>query len=73
MRRYNKHYDQPRGVPELPDRCVVEVDHCAMAHIQCARKRGHGPNGLFCRQHAELDAMAGSGLSIPRDEPEEKP
>ncbi len=73
MRRYNKHYDQPGGVPEIAGRCIAEVNHSALANIQCARKRGHGREGLFCRQHARLDAMAGGGLRIPRDEPEKHP
>lgn len=41
-------------------RCVEEVSPEGLAGIgsshQCYRKRGHGPNGEFCKQHAKINA-----------------
>lgn len=34
--------------PEDKTRCVEEVS----GQHQCSRKRGHGPGGEYCRQHA---------------------
>lgn len=57
------------GLAEDPSRCVFAVwpnDRWPMPH-QCNRKRGFGPDGLYCRQHdpaeiirrrAESDARA---------------
>ena len=32
-------------------RCVEEIYIGVCGH-QCKRKRGHGPDGLWCKQHA---------------------
>ena len=47
----------PKGTAEDPARCIAEVYPGAAAHTwiphQCRRKRGHGPGGLFCKQHGK--------------------
>ncbi len=41
-------------------RCIATVTPAGLAGIgdshQCYRKRGHGPNGEHCKQHAKLEA-----------------
>jgi len=43
-----------------PNRCAKGVwsSHCAGNTNQCARKRGHGPEGAFCKQHDPEAAKA---------------
>lgn len=42
----------PIGDPEDKTLCVVEVaDSRGWRFHQCKRKRGFGPDGLYCRQH----------------------
>ncbi len=62
MRPDNHRYGQcswnRNGDPEDPERCVDEVfpdwtRSCSWASHQCRRKRGHGPGGLYCKQHAK--------------------
>lgn len=52
-RVYGRWAGKPKGTQEDPTRCVEEV--CAggrdMHFYQCLRKRGHGPDGLYCKQH----------------------
>ena len=37
---------------ENPTRCVASVhDRLRWASFQCQRQRGHGPDGLYCKQH----------------------
>ena len=38
--------------PEDLRQCVVEV-FGEWNSYQCSRKRGHGPDGLYCKQHAK--------------------
>jgi len=61
VRRYNQWAGNPAGTPENPTRCIVEVrpnDLGGYAHRhQCGRKRGHGIDGLYCKQHSP-DATA---------------
>ena len=53
--RYGEWAGNPKGYPEDKSLCVQEVwapgrgIHC----YQCRRKRGHGPDGLYCKQHAK--------------------
>jgi len=54
-----KVYDQsvlrPKGIPEDPTRCIAEVfDETGWHRYQCQRKRGYGPNGEYCKQHAKI-------------------
>lgn len=41
-------------------RCVerVHVNVGFGRFAQCSRKRGHGPNGLYCKQHSPESAKA---------------
>lgn len=53
-RRYNVWAGNPKGFPEILTRCVAEVYSPVGWHsYQCSRKRGHGPNGEYCKQHAK--------------------
>ena len=49
--------------PENPERCVVAVMR-GITSGQCSRKRGHGPEGLLCKQHARM-VLEGDNLFIP--------
>lgn len=55
LRRYNKWAGNPNGNKEDASRCVMSVtpnERGGFAHAhQCNRKRGHGPDGLYCKQH----------------------
>ena len=51
LRTYGR-YD----TPENPTKCIESVWGGWTGH-QCHRKRGHGPDGLYCRQH-DPDAKA---------------
>lgn len=49
----------PNGTPEDETRCIEEVatrERWITWH-QCFRKRGHGIDGLFCKQHATQQNM----------------
>lgn len=35
--------------------------------FQCSRKRGHGPDGLYCKQHAKMLAQ-GNSVPVGREE-----
>ena len=53
-RRYGKWGGSPKGRPEDPTLCIEEVcPSSAYIPYQCTRKRGHGPDGLYCKQHAK--------------------
>ena len=49
--RYAKTSIRPGGIPAKPGLCVEEV-HGRWSRKQCSRAGGHGPAGLYCRQHA---------------------
>lgn len=55
-RVYGKWSGNPKGYPFRADQCCMEVGgntSWGPANArQCGRKPGHGPNGLYCRQHA---------------------
>ena len=58
------------GVLEYVKYCIVEVPdpHVWQGH-QCFRKRGHGPDGLYCRQHAKMvEQDPGSVYMPPKQE-----
>lgn len=40
---------------EDPTRCIKEIWNRGIWIVshQCTRKRGHGPKGLYCKQHAK--------------------
>ena len=45
---------KPKGFAPDPAKCAagVSVRLRGWTEWQCSRKRGHGPEGAFCRQHA---------------------
>lgn len=55
-RRYGQWSGNEKGVAEDHTKCVEEV-HANWTmwpiYVQCSRKRGHGPLGLYCKQHAK--------------------
>jgi len=46
-------YGRQNDTPEDPTLCVERV-HGHWCWNQCSRKRGHGPDGLRCKQHANV-------------------
>lgn len=76
MRWYGRWAGNKRGIPENPEKCVwsvysPEVSR-GMIDYQCKRKRGHGPEGLFCKTHAKMVKVKEdgtfSGLHVPDEE-----
>jgi hypothetical protein len=54
-RIYGKWAGEPKGTPENITRCVTSVYRSwGFISGQCSRKRGFGPDGLYCKQHAAL-------------------
>ena len=55
-RRYGQWAGDPRGVAEDTTKCIAEVRGGPGGYIryQCYRKRGHGLDGLYCKQHAKM-------------------
>ena len=56
-RRYGKLRGGQRGTKaEDPTRCIVEIwpSTVWVSSYQCSRPRGHGPGGLYCKQHAKM-------------------
>lgn len=51
-KRYGVWGGNPKGTPEDLTRCVQPVYDWHISH-QCRRKRGHGPGGRYCKQHAK--------------------
>ncbi len=52
-RRYGIWAGSPKGQPEDLNCCVESVYGTGRyINSQCSRKRGHGPNGEYCKQHA---------------------
>ena len=53
-RRYGVWAGCPKGQQEDPTRCIEEIwPSGGWITYQCSRKRGHGPDGLHCKQHAK--------------------
>jgi hypothetical protein len=54
-RRYNVWAGNPKGWAERETDCIEAIyDSEGFGHyFQCSRKRGHGPDGLYCKQHAK--------------------
>lgn len=53
LRIYNQWSGNLKGVSEDLARCIVEVWPSRGLPYQCCRKRGHGADGLYCKQHAK--------------------
>jgi hypothetical protein len=53
--RYGVWNGCPQGQAQDPYRCIEEVwpSSGGWTPYQCCRKRGHGPDGLYCKQHAK--------------------
>ena len=45
----------PTGNPHDPTRCAAQVADSGRSCLfhQCIRKPGHGPDDLYCKQHAK--------------------
>ncbi len=71
MRRYGEWAGSPKGSPEDKLRCVAEIAEGGRSiHFQqCSKRRGHGPDGLFCGLHAKRLAM-GKYVDVPDDSPQ---
>ena len=53
-RRYGEWAGNPKGWPEDVTHCIKRVWPAhAWGGKQCSRKRGHGPGGEWCKQHAK--------------------
>lgn len=50
-RRYGVWAGNPTGREEDTSRCIESVYERLSHGHQCERKRGHGPDGLYCKQH----------------------
>jgi len=53
--RYRTWAGEPRGYAYKPERCAAEVHDTGLSPLshQCYRKRGFGPEGLYCCIHAK--------------------
>lgn len=68
MRRYNVWAGNPKGTLEDRARCIAQVAEGGRSPLfyQCGRKRGHGPDGLYCRQHGRM-VEEGRHVHVPKD------
>lgn len=51
--RYGVWAGNPKGWSYVEDRCAYSVSTDRWYSVQCSRKLGHGPGGLYCKQHAK--------------------
>lgn len=60
-RRYRCWAGSPNGSLEDPRNCICEVPDGGRSCLfrQCQRRRGHGLDGLYCKQHAKMAAEQG--------------
>ena len=57
QRRYGNWAGNPKGIAEDTSRCIAEVqDSVSDLFRQCGRKRGHGTDGQFCKQHSKQES-----------------
>jgi len=71
LRRYGKWAGNPSGNREDTSRCIVSVTPNERSPIQhqCYNKRGHGPNGLYCKTHdPEVVALREKNVAARREE-----
>lgn len=68
--RYCRWGGCPDGTPWRKNQCAMDVHDIgrgALSH-QCSRNSGHGPDGLFCSQHAaELSTDTKTWFSVKYD------
>lgn len=61
-RRFGVWAGNPKGYAEDPTRCIAAIGGSSLwgpaNERQCGRKRGFGPDGLYCRQHAQRKAVS---------------
>lgn len=52
-KQYGRWAGSPNGTPAYPERCCEEVYENGRWPLprQCNKKRGHGPEGAYCKQH----------------------
>jgi hypothetical protein len=63
-RVYGRWAGNPKGHPENITKCIESVMRSGrMIGCQCSRKRGFGPDGLYCRQHSKRYSQ----LTAPTD------
>lgn len=53
-RRYGQWGGNPKGFAYDPQYCCEEVWRGTYKFGQCTRKRGNGPDALYCKQHAKI-------------------
>jgi len=54
-RKYGDWAGDPGGQPYDESRCAYAVWPDYIMHsIQCSRYNGHGPDGLYCKQHSKM-------------------
>jgi hypothetical protein len=66
-----RRYGGPDGYAEDPRLCVEEIRSYESnwpSFHQCSRRRGHGPDGLYCRQHTPEVKAARATAQKVRDE-----
>jgi len=64
QRRYGIWPGNTDGLRENRFLCIEEVaDAISWQRRQCARRRGHGPGGDYCKQHAKKHALTTSTQS----------
>jgi hypothetical protein len=51
-RRYGVWAGRPEGNADEDETHCIEEVHDKFVGYQCSRRRGYGPNGLYCKQHA---------------------
>ena len=69
--RYGTWAGNRKGTVYDPNRCAEEVAFGGRMVIfhQCYRKNGHGPKGLYCKQHAKKNnnpVEPTAGINNPR-------
>ncbi len=53
--KYEISTSNPQGYNYQEGHCAFERPYMFFAgDYQCSRKKGHGPDGLYCKQHAEM-------------------
>lgn len=54
-RRYRVWAGNPKGLPERKEFCIATVGDTGRSVLthQCHKKRGHGPDGEYCKVHAK--------------------
>ncbi len=52
--RYGIRIQSPAGEPYHKEHCAYEIAFDFHYHLQCSRKKGHGPGSLYCKRHAKI-------------------